>query len=89
MIARGDLAAKCGYERMAEVQEGILWICESAAHDTYLGDSGTRGACQEGTALARRNHRRGDGKARRVRMLNKGPYIVAVIKALNDILRRM
>ena len=27
MIARGDLAVECGFERMAEVQEEILWIC--------------------------------------------------------------
>jgi pyruvate kinase len=30
MIARGDLAVECGFERMAEVQEEILWICEAA-----------------------------------------------------------
>jgi len=30
MIARGDLAIECGYERMAEVQEQILWVCEAA-----------------------------------------------------------
>ncbi len=30
MIARGDLAVECGYQRMAEVQEEILWICEAA-----------------------------------------------------------
>jgi pyruvate kinase len=30
MIARGDLAVECGYERLAEVQEEILWISEAA-----------------------------------------------------------
>ena len=30
MIARGDLAIECGYERLAEVQEELLWICEAA-----------------------------------------------------------
>jgi len=30
MIARGDLAVECGYERLAELQEEILWICEAA-----------------------------------------------------------
>jgi pyruvate kinase len=30
MIARGDLAVECGYERLAEVQEEILWVCEAA-----------------------------------------------------------
>ncbi len=30
MIARGDLALEVGYERLAEVQEEILWLCEAA-----------------------------------------------------------
>ena len=30
MIARGDLAVEVGWERMAEVQEEILWLCEAA-----------------------------------------------------------
>jgi pyruvate kinase len=30
MIERVDLAVECGYERMAEVQEEILWACEAA-----------------------------------------------------------
>ena len=30
MIARGDLAVEVGFERLAEVQEEILWLCEAA-----------------------------------------------------------
>ena len=30
MIARGDLAVECGYERLAELQEEILWLAEAA-----------------------------------------------------------
>jgi pyruvate kinase len=30
MIARGDLAVECGFERVAELQEEILWVCEAA-----------------------------------------------------------
>ena len=30
MIARGDLAVEVGYERLAELQEEILWLCEAA-----------------------------------------------------------
>ena len=30
MIARGDLAVEIGYERLSEVQEEILWVCEAA-----------------------------------------------------------
>ena len=30
MIARGDLAVEAGLERLAEMQEEILWLCEAA-----------------------------------------------------------
>lgn len=30
MIARGDLAVEIGYDRLAEIQEEILWLCEAA-----------------------------------------------------------
>jgi pyruvate kinase len=30
MIARGDLAVECGFERLAEIQEEILWATEAA-----------------------------------------------------------
>ena len=30
MIARGDLAVEIGYERLSEIQEEILWLCEAA-----------------------------------------------------------
>lgn len=29
MITRGDLAIAIGYQRMAEIQEEILWLCEA------------------------------------------------------------
>jgi len=35
MNARGDLAVECGYERLAEVQEEILWLCQ-AAHVPFI-----------------------------------------------------
>lgn len=30
MIARGDLAVEIGFERLSEIQEEILWLCEAA-----------------------------------------------------------
>jgi hypothetical protein len=30
MIARGDLAVECGFERLAEIQEELLWAAEAA-----------------------------------------------------------
>jgi pyruvate kinase len=30
MVARGDLGVEMGFDRLAEVQEEILWLCEAA-----------------------------------------------------------
>ena len=30
MVARGDLGVEVGFERLSEVQEEILWLCEAA-----------------------------------------------------------
>jgi len=89
MIARGDLAVECGYERMAEVQEEILWICE-AAHLPVIW------ATQVLESLAKKSQpSRAEitdaamGERAECVMLNKGPHIVAAVSALDDILRRM
>jgi pyruvate kinase len=89
MIARGDLAVEAGYERLAEVQEEILWLCE-AAHVPVIW------ATQVLDTLARTGQpSRSEisdaamsGRAECV-MLNKGPHIVAAVSTLDDILRRM
>jgi pyruvate kinase len=89
MIARGDLAVEVGFERLAEVQEEIMWACE-AAHVPVIW------ATQVLDTLAR------TGQASRAEvtdaamseraecvMLNKGPYITEAITALDSILTRM
>jgi pyruvate kinase len=30
VLARGDLAIEVGFERLAEIQEQVLWLCEAA-----------------------------------------------------------
>ncbi len=89
MIARGDLAVECGYERLAEVQEEILWMCE-AAHMPVIW------ATQVLETMAKRgipSRAEVTDAAMSVRaecvMLNKGPYIVETVRALEDILERM
>lgn len=89
MIARGDLAVECGFERMAEVQEEILWLCE-AAHVPAVW------ATQVLDRLARRGQpTRAEitdaamsARAECV-MLNKGPYVVEATRTLRDVLERM
>ena len=88
MIARGDLAVECGFERMAEVQEEILWICE-AAHAGHLGDAGAGVLGEDRDAVAGGGHRRAMSERAECVMLNKGPFIREALGTLDDILRRM
>ena len=68
MIARGDLAVECGFERMAEVQEEILWAyARPRMSPCDLGHAGSGNACPRGDTVAGRDHGRGDGGPRRVR----------------------
>jgi pyruvate kinase len=89
MIARGDLAIECGFERLAELQEEILWLCE-AAHVPVIW------ATEVLDTLAKKGYpSRAEitDAAMAVRaecvMLNKGPFIGRTIRALDNILRRM
>ena len=89
MVARGDLAVECGFERLAEVQEEILWLCEAAHIPTIwatqvldqLARTGRPSRAEISDAFMA-------GRAECV-MLNKGPHISEAVSALDDILGRM
>ena len=89
MIARGDLAVECGYERMAEVQEETLWLCE-AAHVPVIWATQVLEQLAK-TGLPSRAEISDAAMAERAEcvMLNKGPYIADAVTALDDILGRM
>ncbi len=89
MIARGDLAVECGYERMAEVQEEILWACE-AAHMPVVWATQVLETLAK-TGLPSRAEITDAAMSERAEcvMLNKGPHILDAIRTLDDILRRM
>jgi pyruvate kinase len=53
MIARGDLAVECGYERLAEVQEEILWIAEASHMPVIWATQVLERLVQEGMASPR------------------------------------
>ncbi|HYN35270.1 MAG TPA: pyruvate kinase [Ilumatobacteraceae bacterium] len=89
MIARGDLAVEVGFERLAEVQEEIMWVCE-AAHVPVIWAT----QVLERMALTGRPSRAEvTDAAMSVRaecvMLNKGPHILEAMEALDSILSRM
>jgi pyruvate kinase len=89
MIARGDLAVECGYERLAEVQEEILWICE-AAHTPVIWATQVLETLAK-TGIPSRAEVTDAAMSERAEcvMLNKGPYIGEAVRTLDDILRRM
>jgi pyruvate kinase len=89
MIARGDLAVECGYERMAEVQEEILWCSEAAHMPVIWATQVLETLAKSGVPSRAEISDAGLGVRAECVMLNKGPYITEAIRMLDDILRRM
>ena len=89
MIARGDLAVECGYQRLAEVQEEILWICEAAPTPAIWATQVLESLAKNGIPSRSEITDAAMGERAECVMLNKGPYIVTAVRILDDILRRM
>jgi pyruvate kinase len=89
MIARGDLAAEIGFERLAEIQEELLWLCEAASVPVIWATQVLENMVADGIPT------RGEmtDAAMSVRaecvMLNKGPALPAAIELLDRLLDRM
>jgi pyruvate kinase len=89
MIARGDLAVECGFERLAEVQEEILWLCEAAHVPVIWATQVLETLAKEGRPSRAEITDAAMGLRAECVMLNKGPYVLSAVRALDDILRRM
>ncbi len=89
MIARGDLAVECGYERLAEVQEEILWAAEAAHMPVVWATQVLETLAKTGQPSRAEVTDAAMGERAECVMLNKGPYIVEAMHTLDDILRRM
>lgn len=89
MIARGDLAVECGYERLAEVQEEILWACEAAHLPVVWATQVLENLAKTGAPSRAEITDAAMGERAECVMLNKGPHIVEAMRLLDDILRRM
>ena len=89
MIARGDLAVEAGYERLAEVQEEILWLCEAAHLPSIWATDVLQGLAKTGQPTRAEVTDAAMGQRSECVMLNKGPHIVQAVRALDSILRRM
>jgi len=89
MIARGDLAVECGYERLAELQEEIMWLAEAAHLPVIWATQVLEGLAKNGKPSRAEITDAAMGERAECVMLNKGPHILEAIQALDNILRRM
>jgi len=89
MIARGDLAIEAGWERLAELQEEILWLCEAAQIPVIWATQVLERTAKTGVPSRAEISDAAMSQRADCVMLNKGPHIIAAIRMLDNILRRM
>jgi pyruvate kinase len=89
MIARGDLAVEIGYERLSEVQEEILWLCEAAHVPVIWATQVLESLIKRG--MPSRGEFTDAAMADRAEcvMLNKGEYVGEGITVLDNVIRRL
>ena len=89
MIARGDLAVQIGYQRLAEMQEEIMWMCEAAHIPVIWATQVLENLAK--TGIPSRSEVTDAAMAQRSEcvMLNKGPFIEQAVTILDDVLLRM
>ncbi|MDH3546127.1 MAG: pyruvate kinase, partial [Gammaproteobacteria bacterium] len=89
MIARGDLAVECGWERLAEIQEEILWMCEAAQMPVIWATQVLERKTKTGQPSRAEITDAAMSQRADCVMLNKGPHVLAAIEMLDQILRLM
>jgi pyruvate kinase len=89
MIARGDLAVECGWKRLAEIQEEILWLCEAAHIPVVWATQVLESLAKTGSPSRAEITDAAMSQRADCVMLNKGPFILNAVEMLSDILERM
>jgi pyruvate kinase len=89
MIARGDLAVEIGLERLSEIQEQILWLCEAAHVPVVWATQVLDNMVKDGSASRAEATDAAMGQRAECVMLNKGPFLAEAVAFLDGILRRM
>jgi len=89
MTARGDLAVELGVERLSEVQEEIMWLCEAALIPNIWATQVLESLAKKGIASRAEVTDAAMSVRTECIMLNKGPYIVKALRTLNAILSLM
>jgi pyruvate kinase len=89
MIARGDLGVEVGYERMAEIQEELLWLCEAAYVPVIWATEVLERFVGKGTPSRSEMTDAAMSVRAECVMLNKGEYVRDAVTILDNVLRRM
>jgi len=89
MIARGDLAVEVGFERLAELQDEILWLCEAAHVPAIWATQVLDTLARTGVPSRAEVTDASASVAAECVMLNKGTFIHEAVSVLSGILRRM
>jgi len=89
MVARGDLGVEVGFERLSEVQEEILWLCEAAHVPVIWATQVLESLAKGGLPSRAEVTDAAMGSRAECVMLNKGPYILQTMDFLRDVLVRM
>lgn len=89
MIARGDLAVELGFERLAELQEEVLWLCEAARVPVIWATQVLERLTKKGSPTRAEITDAAAGQRAECVMLNKGPFVVEALGTLDHVLRRM
>jgi pyruvate kinase len=89
MVARGDLAVEIGFERLSEVQEEILWLCEAAHVPVVWATQVLEGLAKGGAPTRAEVSDAVMSSRAECVMLNKGPKVVSTVEFLANVLERM
>ncbi len=89
MIARGDLAVEIGYDRLAEIQEEILWLCEAAHVPVIWATQVLEGLVKRGRPSRAEISDAAMSERAECVMLNKGPYLFQALSVLDSVVSRM
>ncbi|CAM6009037.1 unnamed protein product [Sphagnum balticum] len=88
MVARGDMAVECGWQRLAEMQDQILITCEAAHVPTIWATQVLEGMAKSGIPSRAEITDAASASRAECVMLNKGPHIIEAVNSLDDILHR-
>lgn len=87
MIARGDLAVECGWEKLADIQEEVISICSAAHIPVIWATQVLESLVKSGVPTRAEITDVANGRRASCIMLNKGTHIIEAVSTLDAILK--